>query len=331
MENIGFIRIALRALAVAASSYTLLSASLQLEARAEVSQQQNIVLSSAHTSTPQTKVAPKHLSAPKQNSSRTPPYRGWVYLADKLLQDGVHESEIRSVFLDPRMPRFSFISFKLQPREHSAMYENFRKEATLQIARDFLAKNKETFLQAEKVFKVNRYIIAAILLVETHAGKATGKELVVNRLARLASISEPENVTQNFEILAKENPKVSFRQVQERAEYLEDTFYPEIRALFELRRKRGVDILALRGSSAGAFGMPQFLPSSYLKFGVDANRDGRISLFHDADAIWSTANYLAQFGWRDSAPDAEKRKVLWKYNHSDAYIDTALDVADRLK
>ncbi len=331
MENIGFIKFGLCALAIVSAVHPSSTAPLGSDAWAEVAQHQNVVLSSTRVSKPQAKSSSKRLVLPKQVKTPQVPYRGWVYLADKLRQDGVQESEIRSVFLDPRMPYFSFISFKLRPREHHTMYTHFYKDETLQIGRDFLHENSSTHSEAEKIFKVNRHIIAAILLIETHAGKATGKEQVVNRLARLASIAEPNNVALNFEILSKEDPSITFQQVQQRAEYLENTFYPEVRALVDLKHKRGVDILALRGSSAGAFGMPQFLPSSYLRFAVDANRDGKISLFHKADAIWSAANYLSHFGWRDNASVAEKRKVLWKYNHSEAYIDTVLEVADRLK
>ncbi|MBN8549950.1 MAG: lytic murein transglycosylase [Deltaproteobacteria bacterium] len=310
------------------------STCLAAQSRAEVAQQQNIVLSATHVAHPQNKqnkAAPKRFVSPRKTKSPLVPYRGWGYLVEKLRQDGISEAELDSVFLDPRMPYFSFISFKLRPREHQAIYDNFRKEPTLQIARAFLEKNKTVFDQAEQLFKVNRHIVAAILLIETHAGKATGNDLVINRLARLASIAEPNNVTQNYENLSKADPSVTLEQVSQRANYLEDTFYPEVLALFELKRKHEADLLTLRGSSAGAFGLPQFLPSSYLKFAVDANKDGKISLFHEADAIWSAAHYLSQFGWQDSAPRADKRKVLWKYNHSDAYIDAALDVSDLLK
>jgi len=59
-----------------------------------------------------------------------------------------------------------------------------------------------------------------------------------------------------------------------------------------------IDILAMRGSGAGAFGYPQFLPTSYLRYGADGNGDGRIRLDDMDDAAASCARFLAQNGWR---------------------------------
>ena len=331
MGYIDFISRALCPSALSVACCLALFPGLKSAAQAEVAQHQNVVLSSTRTATVNSQGSTTRLSSKKELKSPALPYRGWVYLAEKLRRVGVSESEIRSVYENSRMPEFSFVSFKLQPREHNAIYNGFRKESTLEIGRKFLEQHKKAFAEAEHVFKVNRYIIAAILLIETHAGQATGNELVINRLSRLASIAEPDNLAKNYENLSQDDASVSLHQVQQRAQYLEETFYPEVLALFELKRKQGVDILALRGSGAGAFGLPQFLPSSFLKFAVDANKDGKTSLFHSWDAIWSAANYLSHFGWQNNAPIAVKRNVLWKYNHSDAYIDAALDVADRLK
>ena len=70
--------------------------------------------------------------------------------------------------------------------------------------------------------------------------------------------------------------------------------------------------------------MPQFLPSSYLRFAVDGNGDGRVSLYDPADAIASAANYLRAPRLAARLSYAEQRQVIWTYNHSDPYIDTVL-------
>lgn len=303
-------------------------------ALAEVSQSHNVVLSStrvAKSGAEKKSSVSRRVQLSHKGESLSQPFRGWAYLAEKLRQDGISESQIRAVYSDPRMPRFSFIPFKLRPREPHSMYKNFRSEDKLKVGREFLGRNARTFGQAEKIFGVNRHVVAAIILIESHAGRVFGRELVINRLSRLASIAEPTNILLNYRQLSAEDPDVTFDAVKQRAEYLEDTFYPEVRALFKLRRERQVDLFTLRGSSAGAFGMPQFLPTSFLRFGVDGNRDGTVSLFQEADAIWSTANFLSHFGWRDGANIDHKRRVLWKYNRSEAYVDTALDVAEQLQ
>ncbi|MBX7143575.1 MAG: lytic murein transglycosylase [Oligoflexia bacterium] len=258
------------------------------------------------------------------------PYRGWGFLVEKLRQDGISESTLRTVYQDKRMPRFTDIPFSLQPRETHSMYVRFLTQGPLSIAKSFLDRHKKLFGEAERTFGVSRNVIAAIFLVETQAGTFTGKELVINRLSRLASIAEPNNLLFNYDRLRKLDTSVTFERVKERASYLEETFYPEVKALLEISRRQRIDLLELRGSGAGAFGIPQFLPSSYLRFGVDANRDGLISLFHESDAIWSTANYLSSMGWNDASSTEDKQKVIWKYNHSQAYVDTVLSIADRL-
>ncbi|MDE2043483.1 MAG: lytic murein transglycosylase, partial [Alphaproteobacteria bacterium] len=66
---------------------------------------------------------------------------------------------------------------------------------------------------------------------------------------------------------------------------------------------RGVPRWTLRGSWAGATGLPQFLPSQYLLLGKDGDGDGRIDIWHDeADALASIANYFVYHGWRRGVP-----------------------------
>ena len=158
----------------------------------------------------------------------------------------------------------------------------------------------------------------------------TGEDLIINRLSRLASVGSYENLKWNFEEQLKNDPTVTYAGLSKRAAYLENTFYPEILALFEIGKRRRINPVSIRGSSAGAFGWPQFLPSSFLKFGVDANRDRIVSLFEVADAVASTANFLHHYGWDDAAPREHARGVLWNYNRSEAYVDSVLAVAETL-
>src|SRR4051794_35114011 len=70
-------------------------------------------------------------------------------------------------------------------------------------------------------------------------------------------------------------------------------------------------------SSAGAVGWMQFLPSSWKRFGVDANRDGRRDPYNPVDAIFSAAHYLQQAGFAD-----DPRRAVFAYNHADWYADS---------
>jgi membrane-bound lytic murein transglycosylase B len=81
----------------------------------------------------------------------------------------------------------------------------------------------------------------------------------------------------------------------------------------------------------GAIGWPQFLPSSLVKYGVDGDGDGRIDLYSAEDAIFSTANYLRAYGWREARLPADREAVIWNYNHSRAYVRAVLEIAEELR
>jgi lytic murein transglycosylase len=90
----------------------------------------------------------------------------------------------------------------------------------------------------------------------------------------------------------------------------------------------------MRGAWAGELGQTQFLPSSYEKFGIDFDEDGRIDLVSSVeDALASTANYLAGHGWRRgetyAAPSANFA-VLAEWNQSDVYRRTIVLFAQKL-
>lgn len=256
--------------------------------------------------------------------------QGWDYLAEQLENRGLSQDKIRAVFLDPRMPPISFIPFSLKPREPASMYSHFYSTKNINAARAFLRKYQRPLQQAEKQFGVNSKIITAILLIETNLGLHPGRSRVIERLVRVASVAEPYNMELNYQRLKAQDPDISRKAVVARAQHLESIFVPEVVALFEIARRRKVDIFEIRGSTAGAFGIPQFLPSSYLRFAVDGNCNGVISLFEPVDALFSTANYLKQHGWKERLTPSAKHAVILKYNNSLAYADTVLKVADRL-
>ena len=271
------------------------------------------------------------LTTPVAASPTPSKYRGWDYLAEKLIADGVPTHSVRYIYASSRMPRFNSVPFSLDPAESKDIYKQFTSNKRIQLALSNLRKHRSSFEQAEKQFGVDKYTIAAILLIETQFGKYTGSALIVNRLSRLANINDPRNVKKNYERLKKEDPTVNFSDVQSRARYLEETFYPEIPALIEVAKRNEISVFAIKGSYAGAFGLPQFLPSSYIRFGIDGNRDGRISLYSPPDAISSAANFLGSYGWLPDIQNEEKKKVLWNYNRSKPYVNAVLTVSNKLR
>jgi membrane-bound lytic murein transglycosylase B len=262
------------------------------------------------------------------------PGRSWKYLTDRLVADGVDRRRVERVFGDPRFGTFRGLSFSLNPVESRSRYRAVRTPARIARARRCRARYADAFERAERTYGVPASVLAALLHVETQCGEYTGQSRILLGLARLAMANEPANLARNLNRhthgLAGNLRRQAEDKTRERGRYLEDTFYPEVLGAFRLAERLGLDPLEIRGSGSGAFGLPQFLPTSYLRFAVDANGNGRMSLFEPDDAIASCANYLVGYGWRRGLSRSEQRSVIWGYNHSDAYVDTVLMLSDAI-
>ena len=280
-------------------------------------------------------IGPQHAAAaPASKRASKPvdlspsPYRGWDYLVSRLRENGVSESELRAVYGDRRMPERTFVPFSVKPREPASIYESFKRPEHRMTALSFIERNRHTFENVERKLKVPKEVVASIIVIESQAGKNTGNHIILYRLSRIATTNAPDNLQWNYIEQKKKDHKVTFSDVRRRGGYLERTFLPEIPALLSIAKKNGVDPLSMKGSSAGAFGLPQFLPSAFIRFGYDGNKDGIVALHNEEDAIWSTANYLAHFGFRETIPRQEKRSIIWRYNKSKSYIDTVLGLSE---
>jgi membrane-bound lytic murein transglycosylase B len=252
--------------------------------------------------------------------------RGWQHLTDELFKQGVSGRELNYIFGDV-FPEYEPVTFRLKPAEGKRMYQDFYSADRLSLAAEHVADHSATYLAAERRFGVSPGVIAAILLVETHYGKNTGNAPILYRLARLANINSPANLKFNHKLLSKDDPSVTFEQVRKRGNEVSQIFLPEVLAVLKIARKNGHNPLKIKGSHAGAFGIPQFLPTSFIKHGVDGDRDGKISLYDLEDAVHSTAKFLSHYGWKPGLSRGQKSKVVWNYNHSDAYVSTVLDIA----
>jgi membrane-bound lytic murein transglycosylase B len=263
------------------------------------------------------------LSVPREKS-----LKGWDHLAQLLLKEGVPAQKILAALTDPRMPERDLLHFSLTPKESKALYRKHNTRANRINALKFYHEHKDYFTEASNRFGVPASVVLSILQIETFCGKNTGSSSIFPPLARLAAATDPENLRANL----KRHGVKHERKVLERARYLQETFLPHVVASFKVAEELYErDVHELRGSFAGAMGIPQFLPGNILTYGVDGNRDGKVDIFNPADAIFSTANFLKEKGWRKtSIPAAEQRKVIWEYNRSKPYIDTVLAMSVEL-
>lgn len=135
---------------------------------------------------------------------------------------------------------------------------------------DFYLKHEQTLLAAQKELGVAPEVICAIIGVETFYGQNMGSWKVLDALYTLGF----------------HYPKRSAYFSKEFANYV------------KLANREGWALTDTLGSYAGAMGMGQFMPSSYLNFAIDFDSDGHVDLFSNpVDAIGSVANYFKEHGW----------------------------------
>jgi membrane-bound lytic murein transglycosylase B len=136
----------------------------------------------------------------------------------------------------------------------------------------FWEENAEDLARARAEFGVPEAVIVSIIGIETRYGRFTGGFKTLDALYTLG-----------FE---GQNRPAFFRG--------------ELEQFLVLAREQRWDPASIKGSFAGAMGLPQFMPSSHRRYAVDYDNSGLIDLWHTpADAIGSVANYLKTFGWRD--------------------------------
>jgi membrane-bound lytic murein transglycosylase B len=113
-----------------------------------------------------------------------------------------------------------------------------------------------------------------------------------------------------------------------------ELFQRELLAALQVVQRGDLPLRDLIGAWAGDFGQTQFLPSSYFKYAVDFDGDGRRDLVHSVpDVLASTANLLKVNGWRAGAPFSEgtaNLEVMREWNRSIIYRKTMVLFAERL-
>ena len=150
----------------------------------------------------------------------------------------------------------------------------FIRDKRILLGKKFLHEHKEVLQRAEDRFGVPKEIIAAIIGVESYYGKNSGKYAVFDSLTTLGFDYPPRSAF----------------------------FKSELEQLLLLTREEQVDIESVRGSYAGAMGMPQFISSSYRHYAVDFDNDGKRDLWSNIDdVIGSVANYFSKHGWQRGA------------------------------
>jgi membrane-bound lytic murein transglycosylase B len=258
-----------------------------------------------------------------------------AFIDEMVERHGFKAAELAKLFSRVRRNDAVLEAIKPQPPAERVWQDyraNFVNEKRIDAGLAFWKKYSRALERAAREYGVPAEIIVAIIGVETYYGRNMGRFRVVDALASLA-FDYP--------------PRAAF-------------FRSELEQYLLMSRELGLDVFAVRGSYAGAIGIPQFMPGSTRRWAVDFDRDGAIDLRgNPVDAIGSVANYLKEHGWREgeaihlpgegAAPEQVEGKaelidlgserrlglhnfyVLTRYNRSHFYAAAVSDLGDALR
>lgn len=251
---------------------------------------------------------------------------------DKLLEKGVDTAFLEKIVnhsnteFNERFVRINVTGF-LGKTDYSSHYNN----TSVSKSKSFLDENIALLQLAESKYGVPKEVITSVLWVETRHGNYLGNSHVASVYLSTALCNEKQFLEMNLSNLREKHSGTKEELVKLEEKIIERSIrksnwaIEQIIALEKIDRISPIGALELKGSWAGAFGISQFIPSSYISWAVDGDSDGKINLFTLPDAIFSVANYLRSNGWAND--DESQRKAVFHYNNSSAYVDAVLKLA----
>ena len=186
----------------------------------------------------------------------------------------------RVIELDRRQPEFTMTLDTYLSRVVS--------KVRIKKGRRKLAENRALLMKVAAKYRVQPRFIVALWGIETDFGRLTGGFSVVRALATLAHDGR-------------------------RSAYFRKELFNALKIIDEGH----ITAAKMSGSWAGAMGQNQFMPSSFLRFAVDHDGDGRVNIWTSkADVFASTANYLSGVGWRNDQTWGREVRLPAKFDTS---------------
>ncbi|MBL8471441.1 MAG: lytic murein transglycosylase B [Rhodocyclaceae bacterium] len=209
-----------------------------------------------------------------------------AFIADMQARHGFDEAELVKAFqpvqMDPQVIKLILPAKSPAQRSWKRYRGRFVEPIRIAGGVEYADARMPLLLRAQEQYGVPPEIVVAIVGVETIYGRNIGNFQTLSALATLAFDYPP------------------------RAELFRD----ELEALFLLAREQGTAVDSFVGSYAGALGPAQFLPSSWRRYGVDFDADGRVDMFNsEPDILGSVARYLRDSGWAADEPVAVPASV----------------------
>ena len=222
------------------------------------------------------------------------------YVVSELLRHGFSQQETEALLRDPRLQLYPPQTIRPRKIDWDQFIARLTVPESVSQGTQFLLQHQEVLGKAEETFGIEKEVLAAILRVESNFGQNTGRYVTFNVF---------------YTFLLRSTEEKRWRWAAE-----------NLVALAAYCKTAGMDCFEIRGSYAGALGPAQFLPSSLLAYGKDGNGDALVNPFDPADALFSTANFLVQSGWREDRMGA----LAKYYGSSNGYPRAILAYAEAL-
>jgi lytic murein transglycosylase len=224
----------------------------------------------------------------------------------KGISQGVIAQGFAGITHDPKVMEFD----RRQRGTFKKSWEDYARTrvgpARVNRAKQMMKKHAALLGRVEQQFGVPKELIVAIWTMETDNGADMGKLPIIRTLATLAH---------------------DCRRT--------DLFQRELFAALQILQRQDLPLKEMIGAYAGEIGQTQFLPSSYIKYGVDFDGNGHVDLRRSVpDVLASTANLLKTNGWQRGQPyglGTQNFEVMREWNRSEIYRRTLHYFAEQLK
>ncbi len=259
----------------------------------------------------------------------TSPRETFAPILPRLKRRGIKSDFLDAMLTDPstHFEEKALALVILQFSQKGPSYSYATAPDAIEKSGAFLGTNATTLAACEKRTGVDREILTALMWVETRLGEKTGTYSVASVFLTLAMASQPEIIARQKEKLktsfqgTKRELKQALSKVDRRAKHYSEWGVQELLALQKIHRKYGArfatPVYRLQGSWAGAFGMAQFIPSSYYRLAQDGDLDDKFDPYSVADSACSVGHFLKKAGWGKAV--ARRKRALLRYNHSTDY------------
>ncbi len=260
----------------------------------------------------------------------------------KLIAKGVSEDFIMGIITDSLVDfNEKYVQIDVSIKKStgtsstSTVYKSLVDDKSVKRISDFLKDHKETLDSVEAKYHIDREVLGSLLWVETRHGDYLGDHRIVSVFLSLALADQPNFIEYNLKRL-RENPSITKKQYTilmkkliQRSKSKADWAINELVSLYKIKDKLPYKSTEILGSYAGAFGVSQFIPSSFGSWAIDGNADNKVDLFNVDDAMFSAAHYLYKHNFGEE--ESQKRKAIFSYNHSAKYVNTIMTLAKMVK